>query len=123
MAAKADRFRKDGGGSRTGNAMQGFTPPVVLGNLQPGNGARLVHQLRGFFFQRHPGNQVIHSDTNGLRGIEIGRKLRAWDWLAPGFDIRRQVQLHWRSTRNRVNGVTHSIRSVTHREKCSYASK
>jgi len=40
---KADGFRKDGRRSRTGDAVQRFAPPVVLGHLQTGKGARLVY--------------------------------------------------------------------------------
>ena len=75
-SGEADRFRKDSCGSRAGDAVQSFAPPVVFGNLQPRNGARLVDQLRRLFFQRHPGNQVIHTDVDWLRRIEVQRGRR-----------------------------------------------
>ena len=51
------------------DAVQRFTPPVVGGNLQPRNRARLVHQLRRLLFQSHSRDQVVDPRSDGLGWI------------------------------------------------------
>src|SRR5581483_247937 len=68
-----DRFRKDRSRSSICDAMQRLAPPVVGGNLQVWNRARLIHQLRRLLLQRHPLNQVIHPRLDGLGRIEVKR--------------------------------------------------
>ena len=43
--SQPDGLRKYSGGASIGDAVQSLTPPVICGNLQPRNRARLVHQL------------------------------------------------------------------------------
>ena len=56
------RGQSDGLGKFRGSvgchAVQRLAPPVVAGHAQPRNGARLVHQLAGLFFERHALHQV-----------------------------------------------------------------
>src|SRR5215471_15403215 len=48
-----DGLRKYRSGSSSSHAVQSLAPPVVGKHMQPGDGARLVDELRGFFLQRH----------------------------------------------------------------------
>src|SRR5215469_5933777 len=45
---QADRLWKYRGDSGAGDAVQSFTPPVVLRNVEPWNRTRLVYELRSF---------------------------------------------------------------------------
>jgi hypothetical protein len=65
---------KHGGRSSVGDSVQGLAPPVVCGNLQSWNRARLVHQLGRFLLQSHPRDQIINPQIEGLCRIQIGRK-------------------------------------------------
>ena len=40
------------------DAMQSLTPPLISGNVEPGNGGRVVLHLRRFFGERHAIDQV-----------------------------------------------------------------
>ena len=70
-----------------GNAVKRLAPPVVCGNVEPGNGARLVDKLRGFFFERHPVHQVGGSLLGGKTWVQIGRLLGI---LSPSCSAARQ---------------------------------
>ena len=48
-----DRLREYGDTARIRHAMQRLAPPVVVRHTQPGNGSRLIHQLRDLFFNCH----------------------------------------------------------------------
>ena len=57
--SEADGLRKLRG-AVAHDAVQRLAPPVVGGHVEPGNGARLIHQLRDLLFQLHaaaPGRQ------------------------------------------------------------------
>ena len=56
-SSEADGLGKHGGDAWPGNAVQSFAPPIVGGNLQAGNFAGLVDELRYFLFQGHPGKR------------------------------------------------------------------
>ena len=52
----ADGLGEAGGGTGPGNAVQGFVPPVVGGDVQPGDGGGIIAQLAGHFLHGHLGN-------------------------------------------------------------------
>ena len=52
--------------------MQGFAPPVVGGNVEPRNSARLVDELTNLFVQGHAMNDVSGALLGRKAGIEIG---------------------------------------------------
>ena len=56
--SQADRLRECGDAARIGHAMQCLAPPVVVRHIQPGNGARLIHELRDLFFHGHAVDQI-----------------------------------------------------------------
>ena len=70
--AHADCLRKHGGDAAVGDAVEGFAPPVVGGDVQARNGAGLVDQLRGLFFQRHAGDEVVDALFHWQGGIHVG---------------------------------------------------
>ena len=63
------------------DAVQPLVPPVVLGNPEPRDSVRRVSELGNFFFERHPGDEIVHPVRNG----EI-------DTFVIGF--RRRLLLH-----------------------------
>ena len=83
--AQADGLGKLGG-SIPRHAVQRLAPPVVGRNVEPGNGSRLVHQLRGLLLQRHSADQVRRALLRGKAGVQISgfgaRRLRGV--LRPG---------------------------------------
>ena len=73
--AEADRLREFGG-SIHGDAVQRLAPPVVGGDVEARNGARLIDQLRGFLFERHPVYQIGGALLGGQSRIQICGLLR-----------------------------------------------
>ena len=65
------------GGAVGGDAVQRLAPPVVGGNVQARNGARLVDQLAGLLFQRHALDQVGGALLRRQAGVEVGGLLRS----------------------------------------------
>jgi hypothetical protein len=55
------------------HAMQRLAPPVVVGHIEPWNGARLIHQLRHLLIHGHPANQVGRALLGTQSGVQIGR--------------------------------------------------
>ena len=53
-----------------GDAVQRLAPPVVGRHIQAGNGARLVDELGGLFFQRHALHQVGGALLRRKAGVE-----------------------------------------------------
>ena len=73
---QSNGLRKNGGRASVGDAVQGFAPPVVGGNLQSRNRARLVHQLGRLLFQSHPRYQIVNPCIERLCRIQIGWNCR-----------------------------------------------
>ena len=56
------------------HAVQRLAPPVVGGDIESGNGAGLVDQLRGFLFQRHTADQIPGPRLGRKGSVQIGRR-------------------------------------------------
>ena len=69
---QADRLGKLGYAA-IDHSVQRLAPPVVGRNVEPRNGARLVHQLRGLFFQGHAVDQVGCPLFGCQTRVQIGR--------------------------------------------------
>ena len=81
------------GGAVVQHAVQRLAPPVVGRHVEAGNGPRLVHQLRGLLFQRHPPHQV----RRALLGGQAGVKIRWLGVLRPGHTGCRAQRQHRRN--------------------------
>ena len=55
-----------------GDAMEGFAPPVVGGNVEARDGAGLVDELSGFFFEGHAVDEIGGALFGGEVGVEVG---------------------------------------------------
>ena len=68
---KPDGLRKDRGVAGPGDAVQAFIPPVVFGDVKPGNGRGFILHLRNLLVQSHAVDQVVHALRHGKIGVEI----------------------------------------------------
>ena len=57
----ADGLREHGGISRTRHAVQRFTPPIVGGNAEPGDGRRGVLHLPDLLLKRHARDEIVNT--------------------------------------------------------------
>jgi hypothetical protein len=73
---QADCLGKYGGQAGAGDAVEALVPPIVPGDIQSFNGRGIVDHLRDFFFQGHPGDQVIKPLLERQAGIFIRREPR-----------------------------------------------
>ena len=56
---ETDRLREHRGEPPAGDAVQRLGPDVVLGDVQPGDGARAVDELRRLLLERHARDEVV----------------------------------------------------------------
>src|SRR6185295_6991278 len=67
-----DGLRKDRSSSGPCNPMKRLVPPVVGWYTQTINRRGIVHELRDFFFHRHPANQIVHPSFH--RSVRVAVK-------------------------------------------------
>ena len=72
---QADGLRKNRGDAVVGHAMQRLAPIIIGRKAKPRNGRRAVLQLRHFFRQRHPADQILRARLQRLRRVVPDRRI------------------------------------------------
>ena len=70
---ETDGLGKYGGDSILRHAVQGFVPPIILGNVEARNGRTRHHQLGDFFLHREAADQIVHTLGDRQFGIAEGQ--------------------------------------------------
>ena len=89
--AQSDGFGKLGGAVAQ-HAVERLAPPVIGRHVEPRDGARLIHKLGGFLWERHAMDQVGGSLLRGQAGV----KVRRFGVLRSGQTRRRAAHQHCR---------------------------
>ena len=74
--SETDGLRKYGGDAISRHAVQRLVPPIILGDVETGNGRARHHQLGDFFFHGEAADQIVHALCDRQFGITKGQARR-----------------------------------------------
>ena len=70
-----DNLRENGGMAVATHSVKAFTPIVIIGHIETGNGRGGSHELERLFTKRHSADKVIDAGIHRLIGIGVDDRI------------------------------------------------